>query len=131
MSDVRRQPGALLYFWPRYLDDTREGPISRLNQNSAAMAEARPADTLWAFSPVGGGRYAIVARMTVARAGENPPESDERRMVHRGGTERDCLFRHSDTAGGDVTDSKPWCARRGRGSRPGLPGTRRRPAPFR
>ena len=83
MSDVPGQPGALLYFWPRYLDDTRDGPISRLNQNSMTMAEARPGDTLWAFAPVGGGRYAIVVRMTVARAGENPPDSEERRDAGR------------------------------------------------
>jgi hypothetical protein len=83
MSDVRGEASALLYFWLRYLDDTRDGPISRLNQNSMTMAEARPGDTLWAFAPIGGGRYVIVARMAVARAGENPPESEERRDAGR------------------------------------------------
>ena len=62
MSDtlVRR---SFLYFWQRYLNDTLAGPVLRLNQNSPVLSDARPGDELWAFAPVGGGRYAVVAAL--------------------------------------------------------------------
>ncbi|TDH60285.1 HNH endonuclease [Dankookia rubra] len=78
MSDTPGQSGAFLYFWARYLADTRDGPAFRLNQNSPAMAGLRPGDTIWAFAPVSKGRYVIVARLAASATGENPPGSTER-----------------------------------------------------
>jgi len=78
MSEIAAATGAFVYSRPCYRDDTRSGPVLRLNQNSANLAETRPGDVLWAFAPIGAGRYALVARLAVARVDENAPDSPER-----------------------------------------------------
>lgn len=89
MSETAVAPSAFLYFWPRYGEDTRNGAVRRLNQNSPSLAEAQPGDVLWAFAPIGAGRYAFVARLAVARVGENAPASTERQSLGRWFVEAD------------------------------------------
>ncbi len=44
MSDVRGQSSAFLYFWRRYRDETRGGPIFRVVVLAETLEEARALD---------------------------------------------------------------------------------------
>jgi len=47
MSDVRGQSSAFLYFWRRYRDETRGGPIFRVVVLAETLEEARRSTRTW------------------------------------------------------------------------------------
>jgi 5-methylcytosine-specific restriction enzyme A len=66
----------LLYYWrpDNYRRDRAFGFGYHLNQNSPAMAGARPGDSLWAFTRrTRGGVYVLTAELIVRALTRNPP----------------------------------------------------------
>jgi hypothetical protein len=70
----------LLYHWrgSRYAEDREHDPLDfSLQQNSPAMLEAEPGDSVWAFTRRDG-RYVLAAELVVEEVGENnDPEGDD------------------------------------------------------
>lgn len=67
-----------LYYWRAYRENTANGPIYKLNQNSPNMAAIEAGDRVWCITYRGAGEYALVAVFGVEAVGENPVGSRER-----------------------------------------------------
>lgn len=61
-----------LYYWKLFKEDTANGPIYKLNQNSPVMQEISAGDDVWALALTSAGAYDLVARFTVTETGRNP-----------------------------------------------------------
>ena len=66
-----------LYYWKLFREDTANGPIFKLNQNSPAMHEICVGDDVWALALTSAGAYDLVARFTVTETGANPAGSPD------------------------------------------------------
>lgn len=62
---------ALLFYWRDYAENTRNGPIYKLNQRNPLIAELIAGETVWAIALEGPGHYILAAEFKVARAGRN------------------------------------------------------------
>jgi hypothetical protein len=62
----------LLYYWRDFAENTRGGPIFKLNQRNDRIAALRAGDTVWAIASDGPGRYVLAARFVVEESGTNP-----------------------------------------------------------
>jgi hypothetical protein len=93
----------LLYYWrpDNYQRDRRFGFGFHLNQNSPAMASARPGDSLWAFTRRRDGLYALAAELVVRAVTRNPPGYRYGRWRIWGDLERSRYF---DLEGGPRVD---------------------------
>jgi hypothetical protein len=66
-----------LYYWQLFREDTANGPIFKLNQNSPVMEDISIGDDVWALALTSAGAYDVVARFTVTGTGRNPAGSPE------------------------------------------------------
>jgi hypothetical protein len=67
-----------LYYWRDFAENTRAGPVLKMNHPNRRMKELAPGDHVWALARAGAGYYIIAAKFVVASAGINALDDPDR-----------------------------------------------------